>query len=317
MLMRGNEGVAGRVLQTEYSIGYAEFGFAQRLGLQMAELENAAGAFVGPSIASGEAALAGSAAEMPENLRLFIADPAGAGAYPIATFSWLLLYASYPDEATRAAVAELRALRPDRRPGLCAELGYIPLPRPVVARRWRLLTRHRLAASTSYASGRRAGGIPIRRGSRVAPVPSRRCRHRAVACAEVQRDFSAINARLRSQRDPMSDDSSHAMLAGYAHGRRRSWRGGSTCSPTAIPRSGWSSTSHRPVWPGPGPAGAPSTSRRPKRKFYGGAGAGSAPSSNGTSATARNRPGSVRLASTSVCSASRNCSSRAITGPVR
>ena len=47
MLMRGNEGVAGRVLQSEYSIGYAEFGFAQRLNLQMAELQNASGNFVG------------------------------------------------------------------------------------------------------------------------------------------------------------------------------------------------------------------------------------------------------------------------------
>ena len=112
MLMRGNEGVAGRVLQTEYSIGYAEFGFAQRLGLQMAELQNAAGAFVAPSIASGEAALAGSAAEMPENLRLFIADPAGAGSYPIATYSWLLLYAQLPGRrATRAARGGVRALR--------------------------------------------------------------------------------------------------------------------------------------------------------------------------------------------------------------
>ena len=106
MLMRGNEGVAGRVLQTENSIGYAEFGFAQRLNLEMAELQNASGAFVAPSIASGEAALAGSAAEMPENLRLFIADPAGPDSYPIATFSWLLLYAGYPDARRGDAVPE-------------------------------------------------------------------------------------------------------------------------------------------------------------------------------------------------------------------
>ena len=134
MLMRGNEGVAGRVLQTEYSIGYAEFGFAQRLGLQMAELQNAAGAFVGPSIASGEAALAGSAAEMPENLRLFIADPAGPASYPIATFSWLLLYASQGDAPTRAAVADFVRFGLTDGQALAADLGYIPLPAAVAER---------------------------------------------------------------------------------------------------------------------------------------------------------------------------------------
>jgi phosphate transport system substrate-binding protein len=134
MLMRGNEGVAGRVLQSEYSIGYAEFGFAQRLNLQMAELQNVSGSFVAPSIASGEAALAGSADDLPENLRLFIADPAGPGSYPIATFSWLLLYASAGDAATRAAVADFVRYGLTDGQALAAELGYIPLPAAVVER---------------------------------------------------------------------------------------------------------------------------------------------------------------------------------------
>ena len=140
MLMRGNEGVAGRVLQTEYSIGYAELGFASGSGLQMADLENAAGEFVAPSIASGEAALAASVAEMPENLRLFIADPEGPGAYPIATFSWLLVYASYPDEATRAAIADFVRFGLTDGQGMAADLGYIPLPQPVVTRALASLT---------------------------------------------------------------------------------------------------------------------------------------------------------------------------------
>lgn len=134
MLMRGNEGVAGRVLQTEYSIGYAEFGFAQRLNLQMAELQNASGSFVAPSIASGEAALAGSAADLPENLRLFIADPAGPGSYPIATFSWLLLYVAAGNAAARAAVADFVRYGLTDGQALAADLGYIPLPAAVVER---------------------------------------------------------------------------------------------------------------------------------------------------------------------------------------
>jgi phosphate transport system substrate-binding protein len=134
MLMRGNEGVAGRVLQTEYALGYAEFGFAQRLGLQTAELQNAAGAFVAPSRVSGEAALVASADEMPENLRLFIADPKGADAYPIATFSWLLLYGGYADEGTRSALAEFVRYGLTDGQVIAAELGYVPLPAAVAER---------------------------------------------------------------------------------------------------------------------------------------------------------------------------------------
>jgi phosphate transport system substrate-binding protein len=134
MLMRGNEGVAGRVLQTEYSLGYAELGFAQRLGLQTAELQNAAGAFVAPSRASGEAALAASADDMPEDLRLFIADPKGADAYPIATFSWLLLYGAYADEGTRSALADFVRYGLTDGQVIAAELGYVPLPAAVAER---------------------------------------------------------------------------------------------------------------------------------------------------------------------------------------
>jgi phosphate transport system substrate-binding protein len=134
MLMRGNEGVAGRVLQTEYSLGYAELGFAERLGLQVAELENAAGRFVAPGLASGQAALASSVDELPDNLRLFIADPKGADAYPIATFSWLLLHESYGDAATGAALAEFVRYALIEGQSAAAELGYVPLPAGVVER---------------------------------------------------------------------------------------------------------------------------------------------------------------------------------------
>jgi phosphate transport system substrate-binding protein len=140
MLMRGNEGVAGRVLQTEHSIGYSDLGFASRLGLQMAALQNTAGEFVAPSIASGEAALAAGSAGLPENLRLFIADPKGAGAYPIATFSWLLIYASYPNEATRAAVVDFVRVGLTEGQALAADLGYVPLPEPEVTRALASLT---------------------------------------------------------------------------------------------------------------------------------------------------------------------------------
>ncbi|PON18556.1 phosphate ABC transporter substrate-binding protein PstS [Candidatus Entotheonella serta] len=89
MAARGNEGVAGRIVQSVSSIGYVEYGTAQRAGLKMAWLENQAGQFIQPHGGSGLATLLN--VDMPENLRVFFPDPAGADSYPIVTYSWLLL----------------------------------------------------------------------------------------------------------------------------------------------------------------------------------------------------------------------------------
>jgi phosphate transport system substrate-binding protein len=94
MRAEGNEGVAGRIQHSEGSIEYVGYEFAHRLGLRMALLQNKSGAFVQPAEQSCMAALA--AAAMPQNLRVYIPDPAGPGAYPIVTFSWILLYRNYP-----------------------------------------------------------------------------------------------------------------------------------------------------------------------------------------------------------------------------
>ena len=128
---RGRPRAADRILDRLRRVRLRRSGWACR----WPSCRTRPGAFVGPSIASGEAALAGSAAEMPENLRLFIADPAGPGSYPIATFSWLLLYAAYQDDAaTRAAVADFVRFGLTDGQASAAELGYIPLPAAVAER---------------------------------------------------------------------------------------------------------------------------------------------------------------------------------------
>jgi phosphate transport system substrate-binding protein len=99
----------------------------------MAELQNAAGAFVAPGIASGEAAPADSAAQLPEDLRLFIVDPPGAASYPITTFSWLL-YAKYSDASALSTVIDFVRFGLTQGQTYAAELGYVPLP-PGVADR--------------------------------------------------------------------------------------------------------------------------------------------------------------------------------------
>jgi len=144
MMVPGSEGVAGRVSITENSIGYIEQGFARRLGLKTALLQNHDGAFVEPGPEAGAAALSDAAATMPPDGRQSIPDPVGAAAYPIVTYSWLLL----AEHAQSADVAE--ALRAFAGYGLsqngqarAAEIGYVPLPSAVVERAEALLGRMR------------------------------------------------------------------------------------------------------------------------------------------------------------------------------
>jgi phosphate transport system substrate-binding protein len=132
-LASGNEGVAARIRLSEGSIGYVEYWFAQRLGLRMAALQNKSGAFITPTTRSGELALSGRVAQAKE-LAASVADPAGPGAYPITTYSWMFLYRQYRDRAKGAAVREF-ALWGLSQPGqnYGAQVGYLPLSDDVIS----------------------------------------------------------------------------------------------------------------------------------------------------------------------------------------
>jgi phosphate transport system substrate-binding protein len=134
MVARGNEGVAARIKVSEGAIGYLEYGFAQRLGLPMASLENKAGHFVEPNDRSGVEALARNAQQMPENLRLLIPDPEGVDAYPLLTLSWLLVRQRYPDPAQAAALRQFVDFGLTEGQRHSRGLGYMPLPEAIVSR---------------------------------------------------------------------------------------------------------------------------------------------------------------------------------------
>lgn len=133
MRARGNEGVAGRIKVSDGSIGYMEYHFAKRLGLAMAQLQNRAGRFIAPGEASGQTALVRNVAQMPPNLRLFLPDPEGEDAYPIVSFSWLLLYDRYPDREKATALKRFVAWGLTEGQRMSRDLGYIPLPGEVAA----------------------------------------------------------------------------------------------------------------------------------------------------------------------------------------
>src|SRR5262249_12372251 len=86
---KGNEGVTGLVKSTPGTIGYVELAYAKQNKLAMAALKNVDGAFVTPSIDSTSEAAAG--VTMPPDFRVSITDAKGKGAYPISSFTYILL----------------------------------------------------------------------------------------------------------------------------------------------------------------------------------------------------------------------------------
>jgi phosphate transport system substrate-binding protein len=148
MRARGNEGVAARVGNSIGAIGYVGYEFARKLGLKMAVLQNRQGNFIKPNPASGTAAL--GAAQFPENLRAFVPDPSGTDAYPIVTFSWILLRKNYEDPEKGNAVRDLFQWCLGDGQEYAAELGYIPLTQDVMARS--------LAALSTVTSIKQASG---------------------------------------------------------------------------------------------------------------------------------------------------------------
>jgi phosphate transport system substrate-binding protein len=129
-----NPGVAGLVKQTPNSIGYVELIYAVQNKMPYASVKNTAGAFVKPSLESVTEAAAGAAKEMPADFRVSITNAAGKGAYPISTFTWLLIPTQFSDASKAKAVkAFLQWMMTDGQKD-CAGLTYAPLPNAVLAK---------------------------------------------------------------------------------------------------------------------------------------------------------------------------------------
>ena len=127
---KGNPGVAGVIKQTKNTIGYvgSEYAFAQKI--PYASVENERGEFVLPSSATISAAASG---EIPADTRCSITNSDAAGAYPISTFTWMIIYKeqNYSDRSKEQAVATLDLLKyilSDSAQGITSEVHYAPLP---------------------------------------------------------------------------------------------------------------------------------------------------------------------------------------------
>jgi phosphate transport system substrate-binding protein len=129
---KGNEGVAGLVKQTPGAIGYVELIYALQNKISFGSVRNQAGEYVSASLASVTAAAAGASQAMPADFRVSITNAPGKGVYPIASFTWLLVYQHPKDKARAGTLVDFVkwALTDGQR--YCAELGYAPLPQSVV-----------------------------------------------------------------------------------------------------------------------------------------------------------------------------------------
>lgn len=129
---KGNEGVSGMVTQTPGSLGYVELVYALQNKISVGAVQNSTGAFVVPSVSSVTAAAAGAAANMPADFRVSITNAPGAEAYPIASFTWILLYEDPPEKAQAGTMRDFMRWALTDGQKMAPELGYANLPQQVI-----------------------------------------------------------------------------------------------------------------------------------------------------------------------------------------
>jgi phosphate transport system substrate-binding protein len=131
---KGNDGVMGLVKQTPDSIGYVELIYALSQKIPYGAVQNAAGKFLKADLAGVTAAAAGAAKDMPDDFRVSITNAPGATAYPISSFTWLLIPSQFQDAGKRDAVkAFLDWMLADGQ-GFNESLSYAKLPATVIAK---------------------------------------------------------------------------------------------------------------------------------------------------------------------------------------
>jgi len=129
---KGNEGVAGLIRQTPNSLGYVELIYAVQNKLPYGQVQNSSGSFVKADLASVTAAAAAAANDMPSDFRVSITNADGKGAYPVSSFTWLLVPTSIADSKKRQIIIDFLHWMLTDGQKQAAPLSYAPLPDAVV-----------------------------------------------------------------------------------------------------------------------------------------------------------------------------------------
>ncbi len=129
---KGNEGVTALIQQTPGSIGYVELIYALNNHIPYAEIQNKAGNWVQASLEGVTAAAASSASNMPSDFRVSITDAPGPDAYPISSFTWLLVYQKQTNKEIGEQIVKFLHWAISDGQKYTSELKYAPLPAEVV-----------------------------------------------------------------------------------------------------------------------------------------------------------------------------------------
>lgn len=127
---KGNEGVAGNIRQLPGSLGYIELVYAVQNKILYGSVRNASGQFIKADLSSITAAAAG--VKMPADFRVSITNAAGKTAYPISSFTWLLVPTNPSDANKGKILKEFLFWMLDQGQTMTEALTYAPLPKPVV-----------------------------------------------------------------------------------------------------------------------------------------------------------------------------------------
>ena len=131
---KGNEGVAGLVKQTPNSIGYVELIYAAQNKMEYGSIKNAAGTFVKADANTVSEAAAGAAKDMPADFRVSITNAPGKNAYPISTFTWLLIPDKIANGAKKKSITDFLQWMLTTGQADAAGLDYAPLPKSIIAK---------------------------------------------------------------------------------------------------------------------------------------------------------------------------------------
>jgi phosphate transport system substrate-binding protein len=129
---KGSEGVAGQVKNTPYSIGYVELTYAVQNKMSYGKVKNASGQFVEATMPAVTAAAAGAAKSIPDDFRVSITNAPGKDAYPISTFTWLLIPDKIADAGKKKAIVEFLNWALADGQNLAEPLYYAKLPKSIV-----------------------------------------------------------------------------------------------------------------------------------------------------------------------------------------
>jgi phosphate transport system substrate-binding protein len=138
---KGNEGVTGLIKQTPNSIGYVELIYAVQNNVPYGSVKNSSGSFIKADLASVNAAAAGAAKDMPDDFRVSITNPPGKTAYPISSFTWLLIPEKIQDGGKRDSIKGFLKWMLTDGQGSAEQLSYAKLPKEVVEKELKAINK--------------------------------------------------------------------------------------------------------------------------------------------------------------------------------